>query len=122
MSKLRFDIALVLTMVAASASTASAAQKPATAPAGEQVIVTQAAVPHEFDGLLLGLRPTSTAMLVNADRVDVPIENVLRIDGRGDSLKNGAIIGAAILGGMSALACAEIRNAGGCVSKLTIIT
>src|SRR5262249_2684424 len=122
MRKLRFDIALVLTMVAASASTAWGAQKPATARAGEQVIVTQSGSGEELHGRLLELSPTSMAMLVNGERVDVPIENVLRIDVRGDSLKNGAIIGAAILGGMSALAWAEIRNAGGCASMLTINT
>ena len=40
------------------------------------------------------LSKTTLAMLVDGQRVDVPIDNVLRIDARTDSVKNGAIIGA----------------------------
>jgi hypothetical protein len=122
MGKIARDITFVVTLLAAPATAAFAGQKPATPRTGEEVIVTQSGSGEELRGRLVELSPTSMSMLVNGERVDVPIENVLRIDARNDSLKNGTIIGAAIMGGLSALACAEISNAGGCAMVLATNT
>ena len=40
--------------------------------------------------------PVSLAILVGGRRVDVPIDNVLRIDTTHDSVRNGTIIGAVV--------------------------
>ena len=61
--------------------------------------MTQSVSGEELQGYLLELSPTTLAMLVNGKRVEMPIDSVLRIDGRRDSVKNGAAIGAAILQG-----------------------
>src|SRR5262245_29484854 len=90
--------------------------------AGEEVIVTYAGSGEELRGHLLELSSTSLAILVNGQRVEVPIDQVLRIDGRKDSLKNGTIIGAAIMGGLSAFGCAFTDWASTCVTGLVFNT
>jgi hypothetical protein len=45
-------------------------------------------------------------LLVDGHRRDVPLTKIARIERR-DSLKNGAIIGAAVLGGICALTCGQ---------------
>ncbi len=63
------------------------------------------------------LSATTLAILVDGNRVEVPIDHVLRIDGRHDSVKNGAAIGAAIMGGLTALGCGgAYGGAGVCVT------
>ena len=113
---------LVVAFLAAFAGLASAGQKPASPRAGEEIIVTQSASGDVLQGRLVELSPTTMALLVKGQRVDVPIENVLRIDIRGDSLKNGAIIGGAILGGLTGLACAELDSSGECAGALLFNT
>jgi len=121
MTKHRFVTALV--MVAVSASTAWAGQKPIAANTGERVVVTQSGSREELQGRLLDLSPTSLAILVDGRRVDVPIENVLRIDVRNDSLKDGAILGGAILGGLGVVSCAGFaQSASQCVTAITVNT
>jgi hypothetical protein len=122
MRKIQRSVVLAFALLAVFVGQASAGQKSATSRAGEEVIVTQSGSGEELRGRLVELSSTSMSMLVNGERVDVPIEDVLRIDARNDSLKNGTIIGAAIMGGLSALACAEISNAGGCAMVLATNT
>jgi len=69
--------------------------------------VTQSTSGQELRGFLVDLSPTTLAMLVNGERVEVPLERVLRIEGGNDSVKDGAAYGAAIAGGMTALMCAQ---------------
>jgi len=115
-------ISLIVALLLASAGTASAAQKPRDAKPGEEIIVTQSASGEELRGRLVELSPTSLGMLVNGHRVDVPVENVLRIDARTDSVKDGAIIGASIMGVLAGLGCAsfagESNAAGNCAAAL----
>ena len=85
-------------------SSAAGAQAPRQSP-GEEVIVTQSASGQEIRGRIVELSSTTLAMLVNGQRVDVPLEQVLRIEGRHDSVKNGAAIGALVGGGLIVLAC-----------------
>jgi hypothetical protein len=93
-------------MVLLAPGPASAGQQPSKA-FGDEVIVTQSSSGVELRGRLLELTPGSLAILVDGRRVDVPIEGVLRIDTTRDSVKNGAIIGAAVLGGWCALICGQ---------------
>jgi hypothetical protein len=71
--------------------------------AGEEVIVTQSASGAELRGRIVELSRTTLGMLVNGTRVDVPIDNVLRIDARTDSVKNGAMIGGGLMLGSALL-------------------
>jgi len=104
MGKITHGVAVVAVLLALPVP-AWAGQAPAAAKAGEAVIVTQSSSGQELQGRLLELSSSSMAMLVNGQRVELPIEQVLRIDIRGDSLKNGAIIGGAVMAGLSGLAC-----------------
>ena len=106
----------------AAAAPARAGQLPSAPRTGEEVIVTQSASGVELRGRLVELSPTTLALLVNGQRVDVPIGDVLRIDIRGDSLKNGAIIGAAVMGGLTGLACAELGDAPSCATAVVFNT
>ena len=109
------DITFVVTILAVPATAAFAGQKPA-ARTGEEVIVTQSASGEELHGRLVELSPTTMAILVDGTRVDVPLENVLRIDARTDSVKNGAIIGGAIFAGLGTLNCAWARDGSQCAT------
>ena len=110
--------ALVLVLLV---PTAALAQGRAAKPApplrtSEEVIVTQSTSGQELRGFLVELSPTTLAMLVDGSRVDVPLERVLRIEGRNDSVKNGAAIGAAVGGGLILLACRGEIGAGFCAT------
>jgi hypothetical protein len=122
MKKIRRSVAVAVALLAVFVGQASAGQKPAPPRAGEEVIVTQSGSGEELRGRLVELSPTSMSMLVNGQRVDVPIENVLRIDTRNDSLKNGTIIGAAIMGGLTGLMCVEFADAPACITGLVFNT
>ena len=89
----------------------------------EEVIVTQSTSGQQLRGYLVQLSPTTLAILVDGERVDVPIDNVLRIEGGNDSVKNGAAIGAAIGGGLTALSCgASLGSSGICVTAAVFYT
>ena len=102
--------------VAAMAQTASGRQPPAPN-SREEVIVTQSASGQELRGHIVELSPITLAILVDGKRVEVPLENVVRIDGRNDSLKNGAIVGASIMAGLSALGCAAYHSNAACATS-----
>lgn len=106
-------VTLVFGCLLASAGPAFAGQAHKGAKTGEEVIVTQSASGAELRGRLVELSPTSMALLVNGQRVDVPIENVLRIDARTDSVKDGAIIGGVIMGVLGGLSCAAFAGESG---------
>lgn len=95
--------------------TGAAGQKP-QAQAGEDVIVTHAGSGQQLRGRIVELSPTSLAILVQGSRVEVPVTDVLRIDARTDSVKNGAIIGAIVMGGLGLLACADVDDGAICAA------
>lgn len=81
----------------------------------KQVWVTQSESGGVVRGRMVELSRESLVLLTPDNRrVAMPIDNVLRIEARGDSLKNGAGIGAAIMGGLSLLACQAARDARFC--------
>jgi hypothetical protein len=122
MEKSQLEIALMLALLTGIAGQASAGQKPANARPGQEVVVTQSAPGEELRGRLVELSPTSVAILVDNRRVNVPIENVLRIDARDDSLKNGAIIGGVTMLALSGLACPFTDKASRCVTGIVVNT
>ena len=72
----------------------------------KQVWVTHSDSGEVVRGRLLELSRESLVLLTpDKRRVEMPIDSVLRIEGHGDSLKNGAGIGAAIMGGLTLLGC-----------------
>jgi hypothetical protein len=120
MEKISFASCLFGLMLAFAVSPASAAQQPAPAK-GQEVIVTQSASGEELRGRLLELTPESLAIMVDGRRVDVPIDRVLRIDSTHDSVKNGAIIGAAVMGGWCALVCGQGLDSSSDVATVALI-
>ena len=61
----------------------------------------------EARGQLLRLGPDTLTLLEQGTSRDIPLAAVTRIDARGDSVKNGAIIGAVVLGAWCALICPQ---------------
>jgi hypothetical protein len=102
------------------APAAAAQQQMPVVRGGEEVIVVHSGSGEELRGRLLELSSTSLAILVDGRRVEVPIDDVLRIDGRKDSLKNGTLIGLGIFAGLGALNCAEFASAGWCAYGIAV--
>ena len=105
MWKARFGFIMFSVMLISPAPMAQAGQKAHTPATAEDVFVVQSGSGEELRGRLLDLSPASLTILIDGREVDVPIDNVLRIDARTDSVKNGAIIGGAVAGGLVALTC-----------------
>ena len=61
----------------------------------------------ERRGQLLRLGPDSLTILEQGTSHDIRWTDIARIDARGDSVKNGAIIGAVVLGAWCALICPQ---------------
>jgi hypothetical protein len=106
MTRIRRSVALALLMLTAFGS-AAAAQTLKPARKGDRILVKQTVSGEELRGRLIELSPETLSLLVKGERVDLPMENVLRVDATRDSVVNGAVIGAAILGGLCALNCGQ---------------
>lgn len=61
----------------------------------------------EFKGYLLELGPRTLKLLIDGHRVELPLDDVRRVETGGDSLKNGALIGALIGGLWCAIVCGQ---------------
>ena len=90
----------------------------------KQVWVTQADSGDVVQGRMLRLSGETLAILTPDNRrVDLPLDRVLRIEIHGDSLKNGATIGAVILGGLTTISCAlQSGSAGQCATAVVLNT
>jgi len=95
---LRFLAVLLIAMTALPA----AAQTPV-----DDVLVTTTDEPAPLRGTLTSLGAGTLTLLTESGRRDLPFDTVLRIDARKDRVLNGALIGAAVLGGWCALVCAQ---------------
>ena len=74
----------------------------------QRVRVTLAKSGREINGRLVELSDDAVRILVGGKARDLPLTDVQRIDiERSDSLKNGAVIGAIVLGGWCALVCGQ---------------
>ena len=114
MRTILFYLSLFVALLCPSAALAQGGSppRPLSLSHAEDVIVTQSGSGEELHGYLLDLSQTTLAILVNGKRVEMPIDSVLRIDGRRDSLKNGALIGAAIMAGLGLFGCGEWHGSG----------
>ena len=61
----------------------------------------------EWQGQLLRLGPDSLTILEQGTSREIRLTDVTRIEARGDSVRNGAIVGAIILGSWCALVCPQ---------------
>ena len=125
MRPIRVYVALVVALLLPAAALAQDRTASRAAPfhTSEEVIVTQSTSGQELRGHIVELSPTTLAMLVNGTRIDLPLESVLRIDSRNDSVKNGAAIGAAVMGGYTALGCGlGFGDTAYCVTYLIVNT
>jgi hypothetical protein len=88
-----------------------------------EVWVTQSDSGDIVRGRIVDLSGESLSILTPDNRrVDVPLARILRIEGQGDSLKNGAIIGAAVLGGLSLAACQGVSGGSQCATVMLFNT
>jgi hypothetical protein len=95
-------------MAAAVLFTASGAAAQESPPRGVvRVFLQLADGDDEITGHLLDLGPAGATLLVDGVRREVPIASVLRVQTRGDSLWNGALVGAAVGAVTFALVAAE---------------
>jgi hypothetical protein len=85
----------------------AAAQQTRPPRPGEEIVVKQTSSGEEVIGRFIALSPETLSLLVNGSRVDMPIDRVLRVDATRDSVIEGALIGAAILGGYCAFICGQ---------------
>jgi len=81
----------------------------------EDVIVVHAGSGDELHGRLLELSAATLAILVDGRRIEVPMDDVLRIDTWHDPVWNGFTLGAVIAGGLVGLACASAEGGRACV-------
>lgn len=106
---MRFLIPLLLTVLLAAPVSAQERHR--------QVWVTQSDSGDVVRGRMVELSGQTLALLTTDNRrIEVPLDRVLRIETRGDSLKNGAIIGAAIMGGLGLLGCQALSHGGQCAT------
>jgi len=102
---------LITIAVAAVLTAGGAAAQEAPPRDLARVFVQVADSGDEIAGHLVSLGASEVTLLVDGVRQDVPIESVLKVQMRGDSLRNGALIGA-LLGAVGfALAASEYGNA-----------
>ena len=79
--------------------------------------ITQADSGDIVQGRLVSLSRESLALLTpDNKRVEIPLDRVLRIETTGDSLKNGAAVGAVVAGVLVATTCASWGGGGECVA------
>jgi hypothetical protein len=104
-----------------AASRVDAAQAPRVPHAGEEVIVQPRTAGAELRGRLIDLSRESVSILIDGGRVDIPLDDVLRVDTTRDSLVNGAVIGALAMGGWCALVCGQGLDSGSSVGAVVLM-
>src|SRR3954471_19228226 len=117
--RIRVPLLIALVVVAGVAGPA-----PASAQDGSKdVWVTQSNSGDVLRGRMVDLSG-ETLSLLTADhrRIEVPLNNVLRIEARGDSVKNGAIIGAVVMGALGTLSCLAVQTDVRCATPIAIDT
>ena len=105
----RFRAAAAMMVVVGSLVRPAAAQEPETGAAIRMspIFVTGANSSPEIHGSLLDLGPETLTLLVDGATREIPLADVTRIRVPGDPVKNGAIIGALVLGGWCLIICGQ---------------
>ena len=109
MTARRIVAAAAVLLLAASSAAAQARRVPHE---GEEVIVQPDTAGAEIRGRLIDLSSESVSILTRAGRVELPLEEIARIDTTRDSLLNGAVIGAFVAGGWCAFVCGQGLDSG----------
>jgi hypothetical protein len=113
---MRFASALLAACLALIADPASAQGTPAQKGISDptptlqrvgEVYVQESGAQKAVRGRLGQLSPSTLTLLVDGQPRDIPIDRVLRIDARGDSVKNGAAIGAVVMGAWCLVVCGQ---------------
>ena len=94
-------VAFTVSAISAGAQTVPVHRK------AREVIVTQSSSGEEIRGQLLELSAQTLTMLVDNRRVELPLDQVVRVDARGDSVLNGTLIGALAMGVWCAAICGQ---------------
>jgi hypothetical protein len=81
-------------------------------PRGLQDVFVRSTDGVEIRAKLLDLKPGTLSVFVDGSRRDIPLDAVDRIQARGDSPRNGALIGAAVAGALYGMAMAEYGTEG----------
>jgi len=102
----RFAIAAAVVLTAGGATAQEAPPRDLA-----RVYVQLADGGDEIDGHLVSLGPSQITLLVDGVRRDVSIDSVMKVQTRGDSVKNGALIGALISAVSFALVASEYGDA-----------
>jgi hypothetical protein len=112
---MRVFVPLLMVLILAAPASAQEAYK--------QVWVTQSDSGEVLRGRMLRLSGETLALLTpDNHRVEVPLDHVLRIDIHGDSLKNGATIGAVVMGVLGGIGCLAVERANQCVTGIVLHT
>jgi hypothetical protein len=105
---IRIVLALAFAIVTASPRWAHAADEPPRPTRSEIVwILPMPGGGREFKARLLNLSPETATLLVDGQQREIALRQIARIERRGDSLRNGAIIGAVVVGGLCAITCGQ---------------
>ena len=80
---------------------------PVERPRVRHALVVLSSGGRALEGTLLDLSPSAVALLVDGQRRELPLSDVSRVELEGDSLGNGAVIGAVVLGGWCAVVCGQ---------------
>lgn len=89
----------------------------------KDVWITQADSGEVLRGRMVDLSGESLSLLTADNRrIEVPLDHVLRIEARGDSVKNGALIGAAVMGVLGAVGCLSVVGDSRCVTPVVFNT
>lgn len=116
----RFGCAGLVTLVLVSVAPVATAQE--SAPTGVAPVIVERVNPAgELRGHLLELGPDTMTLLVDGQRLDVPLSQVLRVDSGRDSVRNGALIGAIAAGAWCALVCGQAIDDGAFVASAVAI-
>jgi hypothetical protein len=94
-------------LAVAMASPVAAQNTPVINTRSVGAVYVRSAGGSETRGQLLRLGPDTLTLLEQGTSRDIPLADVTRIDARGDSVKNGAIIGAVVVGVWCALVCPQ---------------
>jgi hypothetical protein len=76
-------------------------------------VIVERASTGELRGHLLELGPETLTLLVDGQRLSLPLAEVLRVDSGNDPVRNGAVIGAIVGGAWCALVCGQALDGPG---------
>lgn len=86
----------------------------------EEVFITTSDSGETARGRILELGPATLTLLVGTEQREVPLDHILKIEAPRDSVRNGAIIGAAVMGGWCAIICRQGLDGPGATTQVVL--